>query len=105
MNYINNNMDKGIYLINFLVTSEKLCVAGKSITELKNLPFFSIKSIGNYIYNNLEYLIRNINIYYYIFIINIKITVPFLLSISVQMMYNIQHKNHEDVIHLFAWGM
>lgn len=105
MNYINNNMDKGIYLINFLVDSEKLCVAEKCISKLKNLSFFSINTISNYIYNNLENIIRNIKIYYYIFIINIKITVLFLLNISVQMMYNIQPKNHENVIRLFAWGM
>ena len=97
-----NNMDKSIYSINFLLTSEKLCVTEKYTLNLKNHSFFSILAIGNFIYNNLENIIRIIKIYYYIFIINIKISVLVLLSISMQKMYNIKPKIHEDVIHLFA---
>lgn len=104
MNCINDNIDKSIYLFNFLVIPEKLCVSENYTLDSKNHSFFSINTIGNYIYNNLENLIRNIKIYYYIFIINIKITDLLLLIFTLQKMYNFQPKNHQDVIHLFAWG-
>ncbi len=98
------HLDQNDQINDFYGTSQKMCVYLTSILKLKNQSFFSINSIINYKYNNLENIIRNIKIYYLFSIFYIKITILKLSRILLQQMFNIPAKILGDVKHLFARG-
>ena len=85
-----------------IFNSEKMCASQNVTWQIQRFTFFSKNSIVNYIYNIEENIIRNINIYYFYFIINIKITTLFLQQFSLQKMCTIFLQKHEDGTHLFA---
>ena len=79
-----------------------MCAGQESTWQIQKVTFFSINTIEKYIYILIENIIRNIKIYYFYFIINIKITVPFLSNFLLQKIYNFQPKKHAKIVYLFA---
>jgi hypothetical protein len=85
-----------------LLRSKKMCASQKYTTGILKVTFFSINTTVKYIYYIEENLIRNIKIYYFYFIINIKITGSFLEEFLNTKMYDILAKKQVNVRHLFV---
>jgi hypothetical protein len=77
---------------------KKMCDQAIGHLKIENFPFFLIKAIVNYIYNKVVNLIRNIEIDYFYFILNIEITGQNLANFYNNEKYYFQSQKHPKVV-------